>query len=173
MKGVNGKEPGFDVMREQRLQIILQMRVSGASLRAISKHLHRLADVGQIDPKTGAVVWQAPQEWKIDHVQVGNELKEALRNARKENKRTAEELGLLAEARLDSLLLGVWPKAQTGDVGAVWAALAIEERRARMNGSDKDKGNDKPQRVVFTIEDYADVPRTDQAPGPSPQPAED
>jgi hypothetical protein len=155
MRGVNGKESGFDLMREQRLALILQMHVSGASYRAIAAHLKKLVDVGQLD-KTGAVVWRAPEEWAIEHVQVGNELKEALRNARKENKRTADEARTLASARLDSLLLAVWAPAMNGDVNAVWAALAIEQRRAGIEGTNKPV--EQKRRIVFAIEDTEAAP---------------
>lgn len=175
MKGVNGKEVGFDVMREQRLALILQMHVSGASYRAIATHLKKLVEEGQpqknvLGQITG--VWRAPAEWDIGHVQVGNEIKEALREARKENRRTAEEARTLRGLRLQQLMLGVWPKAVQGDVGAGWLALAIDDRIAQNEGTDKPKEN-KPQRVIFSIEDNGIAPGTNQAAGAAPQPAED
>lgn len=172
MRGTNGKEPGFDVMREQRLALILNMHVSGASSRAISDHLKRLVEKGQANQLTGEV-WRAPEQWAIGHVQVTNEIKEALAASRKENKQKAADLAAVRELRLKSLMLGVWPKAATGDVGAVWAALAIDDRLAALTGTTGKAGGDKPVRVVFSVEDNGDAPSTNQATGPAPESADD
>lgn len=51
----------------------------------------------------------------------------------------AEDAGVLRQieiARLDALLAGLWPRATSGDVPAVHAALKVGERRARLLGLD-------------------------------------
>lgn len=48
----------------------------------------------------------------------------------------AEKLRALELARLDRLLLGVWPRAQGGDLGAVDRAVRIVERIDRLLGLD-------------------------------------
>lgn len=48
----------------------------------------------------------------------------------------AEELFDVDNARLDRLLMAVWPKAMQGDLAAVDRVLAIMQRRARMLGYD-------------------------------------
>jgi len=47
-----------------------------------------------------------------------------------------EHLRTLEGQRLDRLLAAVWPKAMSGNVGAVRAALRICDRRARLQGLD-------------------------------------
>ena len=46
----------------------------------------------------------------------------------------AGDLTALSLARLDGLLLVLWPKATAGNLGAVDRVLAIEQRRARLLG---------------------------------------
>src|SRR5688572_1861256 len=52
----------------------------------------------------------------------------------------AAALRTLEAERLDTLQLGLWPKATSGDVGAVLAILKISERRARLFGLDLQPG---------------------------------
>jgi hypothetical protein len=48
----------------------------------------------------------------------------------------AEELRTMEVARLDQMLLGLWPKAIKGDTWAVDRVLKIMERRAALLGLD-------------------------------------
>ena len=48
----------------------------------------------------------------------------------------AEELRVLAEARLDAMLLAIWPQVAKGSHGAIDRALRIEQRRAELRGLD-------------------------------------
>ena len=53
----------------------------------------------------------------------------------------------LALRRLDTMLMGLWPKVLAGDPQAITAALRAEERRARM------LGYDAPAKVAPTTPD--------------------
>jgi hypothetical protein len=47
----------------------------------------------------------------------------------------AAQLRLVQDARMDALLRAVWEKATTGDLGAVHAAIKVEDFRARLWGT--------------------------------------
>lgn len=48
----------------------------------------------------------------------------------------AREVITLEVERLDAMLLGLWPRARKGDLGAIDRVLRIQERRARLLGLD-------------------------------------
>src|SRR5262245_18164807 len=58
----------------------------------------------------------------------------ALAELAKQQAQKAEKLRGLELARLDRLLLGVWPRAQGGDLGAVDRAVKIMERVEKLQG---------------------------------------
>lgn len=62
-----------------------------------------------------------------------NAVKKALRKTLKE---PADELRKLENARLDAMLVGLWPGIEKGDPKAVTAAVKISDRRAKLNGLD-------------------------------------
>lgn len=76
--------------------------------------------------------------------QIGRALGKDKNNVRKDvlnaiaaiPREAAEEVLQLELLRLDGLWLGVWPKAKTGDVQAIRAAVAIMDRRAAYLGLD-------------------------------------
>ena len=73
----------------------------------------------------------------------------------------AEELRVLAEARLDAMLLAIWPQAVKGSQGAIDRALRIEQRRAELRGLDAPKnldvtsGGNKIELIVKYAESHA------------------
>ena len=74
-----------------------------------------------------------------------------------------------ANARLDALLRSIWPSATEGDIKAVQAALAIEDRRAKLQGLDAAAksalditSGGEPLKFVVTIPRVA---RVDDQPG--------
>lgn len=50
--------------------------------------------------------------------------------------RPAEEVRTLEVARLDAMLLALWPQVKQGNQGAIEKALKVEERRAKLLGLD-------------------------------------
>lgn len=58
----------------------------------------------------------------------------------------AREVITLELERLDAMLLGLWPQARKGNLGAVDRVLRIQERRARLLGLDS------PSRVSLEAE---------------------
>ena len=87
----------------------LDLRLSGASYRQIAAALS--TDVGTA------------------HKDVQRALRETMQEA-------GDGVRKVEVARLDRLLLAVWPKAVAGDTAAVHTALRIMERRAVMLGLD-------------------------------------
>lgn len=62
----------------------------------------------------------------------------AVNTALKEQQVSGEDATALTElARLDAMLVGLWPKARRGDVAAVDRVLRIEERRAAVVAGDR------------------------------------
>ena len=55
---------------------------------------------------------------------------------RKTLKEPAEEVRTLEVARLDAMLLALWPQVRQGNQGAIDKALKVEERRAKLLGLD-------------------------------------
>lgn len=68
-----------------------------------------------------------------------NAVKKALRKTLKE---PADELRKLENARLDAMLLALWPGIEKGDPKAIAAAVKISDRRAKLNGLDAPSGVD-------------------------------
>ncbi|WP_461152340.1 hypothetical protein [Saccharopolyspora tripterygii] len=99
-----------NVANTQRRERALQLRLSGATFQQIADEL------GYTD-KTAAY----------------KSIRHALDRIGREE---AQELFDLDLARLDRLLMAVWPQAMKGDLFAVDRALKIMERRARMVGYD-------------------------------------
>ena len=61
-------------------------------------------------------------------------VKKALRKALKE---PADELRALENARLDAMLIALWPEIEKGDPKSIMAGVRISERRAKLNGLDE------------------------------------
>lgn len=95
--------------------------------------------------------------------QIGRALGKDKNNVRKDvlnaiaaiPREAAEEVLQLELLRLDGLWLGVWPKAKTGDVQAIRAAVAIMDRRAAYLGLDA------PRRSEHTGANGGPIPMVD------------
>lgn len=64
------------------------------------------------------------------HAAVKGALKKTLQEA-------ADDLRKIENARLDAMLLALWPAIEKGDARAIAAAVKISERRAKLNGLDE------------------------------------
>lgn len=96
---------------EQRAARALELHLAGATYETIAQ---------QLDYSSKAAAFQA--------------VREAL-EAQQPPDRLPTELTELA--RLDAMLVGLWPKARRGDVLAIDRVLRIEERRAELVGPSK------------------------------------
>lgn len=93
-------------------QEVLKLRLAGASFRAIARNLE---------------------------CSVGAAYKACMRAIERQMKEIGEDADTVLHLelqRLDSMLLGAWPKAVAGDLSAVDRVLRIMERRARYLGLD-------------------------------------
>jgi hypothetical protein len=75
---------------------------------------------------------------------------------RKTLKEPAEEVRTLELARLDAMLLALWPQVRQGNQGAVEKALKVAERRAKLLGLDMPtkvaSTDSQGEDLVFTAE---------------------
>jgi hypothetical protein len=99
------------IEREQRTATILQMRVSGLTLRDIGQ--------AQAPPVSGVAIFKA--------------IKRALEQMPRE---PFEQARRVEEMRLDEMLVPVYAKALAGDLASIDAVLSIQARRARLLGLD-------------------------------------
>ena len=106
-----GPQQDAKLTRAERQRAALKMRSKGAGYDDIAERL------GYAD-RSGA--------WRSVQAAMGRLRTEA-----------AQELRLLECERLDRLLEAVWKRAESGQPGAIRAALAVMERRARLLGLDK------------------------------------
>jgi len=119
---------------DKRRAQMLDLRIEGYSLRAIGEKLG------------------------MHHSSVAEAIESELAELTRE---PAERLRTVELERMDAMLVGLWPKAKTGDVASVQAALGVMARRAKLLGLDapvktenKHGGSDdgKPIRVAVTPE---------------------
>lgn len=64
---------------------------------------------------------------------------------------SAEEVRKLENARLDQMHLGIWTRARRGDEKAIAAVLRIQERRAKMNGTDAPAQTEELGNGIVTV----------------------
>lgn len=95
---------------EERRGKALDLRRSGASLRRIAAQLG------------------------VSHVQVRNDIQDALNEAIKENVNNAEALRTMEIERLDDMLLRIAPQINAGNLGAIDRAIRISEQRSKLLG---------------------------------------
>lgn len=96
------------IANEKRREQAVELRLSGATFQQIAQQC------GYTDKSSA---WEAVR-----------------RAVRRIGREQAEELFDADMARLDKLLMAVWPKAMKGDLHAVDRVLSIMQRRARMLG---------------------------------------
>lgn len=92
---------------------IVKRRVEGESLRAIAEAL---------EMSVSAV-----------HSAIDTELKKLAASTRED----VDMLRQIEDERLDKMLVGLWPKAVTGDVKSIDAVLRLMERRSKLFGLDQ------------------------------------
>lgn len=96
--------------------------------------------------KQGKTVREIADEVGRSKSEVGRMLQEALK-AVEADQETKKELRALQLERLDLWLAGIWKKTKKGNEKAIQTALRIEERRAKMVGTDAPV----EQRVKLTV----------------------
>lgn len=111
--------------------------------------------------KGGATYVQIAQELGYkDHTAAVAAVKVALQKTLQE---PADELRELECARLDTLLISIWPTARRGDLGAVDRVLKIMARRAELLGLDAPKkinvNHMIDQEVERIVAMHPDLPR--------------
>ncbi|WP_155293515.1 hypothetical protein [Rhodococcoides fascians] len=98
------------IERAQRQEQALQLRLAGATIRAIA---------GQM---------------KISKSTAQRYVAEAIEEIKREPAQQVVDMEL---QRLDAMLLGIWKDARSGDLKAIGAALKIMERRAKYQNLDQ------------------------------------
>ena len=86
--------------------------------------------------QAGASFRDIGNQLSVSRQQAYRDVDQALTELAQYQRQKAEKLRALELARLDRLLLGVWPRAQGGDLGAVDRAVKIVERIDRLLGLD-------------------------------------
>ena len=86
--------------------------------------------------KAGATYRQIGARLRISAQAAHKRVTEALRGIAETTGEKAEEVRSLEMHRLDTMLLGLWSKARTGDVAAIDRVVKIMQRRADMLGID-------------------------------------
>lgn len=84
----------------------------------------------------GATVREIAKELEISPATVTRDKQATMRQLQADTKATAEEWRALEQARLNTLLMGVWPAAAAGGTFHVPLALKIMERMAKLWGYD-------------------------------------
>ena len=97
--------------RERRAQV-MQYTLGGATVREIAEKL-------KCNPKT-----------------VLNDRKAALAELSEQEQQSARDYRAVEDARLNAMLLALWPDAQDGDLESIGAVMRIHERKARLFGYD-------------------------------------
>lgn len=121
MAGKDG-DKGAKLFAAERRVKVLELRKSGASIRAIATHLKEQGYHDKASPAT-----------------VHKDLKDALKNLKEKEIVEAEEMRQIEIERLDALWLAHWSLGLKGNVGNSWVLLAIAERRAHLLGLDAPK----------------------------------
>jgi hypothetical protein len=92
--------------------------------------------------KAGANLQTIADELGISVPSVHNSIKRYIERINKYSEQEAVELRRLQLERLDTMLLGIWDKAQSGGLRAIDRVVKIETRRAKLLGLDEPEKRD-------------------------------
>lgn len=86
--------------------------------------------------KAGATYRQIGAMLGVSGVQAYRDVARALEALAVEEHSRADELRALEDARLDDILIVLWPRVKHGDIEAITTTLRLMERRAKLWGLD-------------------------------------
>lgn len=104
------------ILAADRTREAIELRLAGASFRAIAESLGYVDKNGNADPGSA---WKAVQRGLAASI-----------------REPAHDLITLELERLDGMFLAIYPQARKGILGAVDRCLRIQERRSRLLGLD-------------------------------------
>lgn len=117
-------DKGAKLVAQERRVRVLELRKSGASIRAIATHLKELGYDAKASPTT-----------------VHRDLTEAFKNLQKQELIEANELRQLELERIDALWLAHWALGLKANIASSWVLIALSKRRSELIGMDATKKN--------------------------------